>query len=27
MSTADHFFDAPVANLRAYADAARACEY
>ena len=27
MSTADHFFDAPVENLGAYADAARACAY
>lgn len=27
MSTADHFFDAPVENLRAYAQAARACTY
>ncbi len=27
LSTSDHFFDAPVANLRAYADAARECAY
>lgn len=27
LSCADHFFDAPVANLKAYADAARECRY
>jgi hypothetical protein len=27
LSTADHFFDAPAENLRAYAEAARRCEY
>jgi uroporphyrinogen decarboxylase len=27
MSTADHFFDVPVARLRAYADAAHGCAY
>jgi len=27
MSTADHFFDAPVENLRAYSNAARGCVY
>lgn len=27
MSACDHFFEAPVENLKAYADAARACRY
>lgn len=27
LSTSDHFFDVPVDNLRAYADAARECRY
>jgi len=27
ISTSDHFFDAPLENLKAYADAARECVY
>jgi hypothetical protein len=27
LSASDHFFDAPVENLRAYADAAKECTY
>ncbi len=27
MSASDHFFDAPVANLRAFAEAASECAY
>ncbi len=27
LSTADHFFDAPIENIKAYAEAAKECVY